>query len=120
MLTDGAGIPLAVSLCAGNRNDVTQPLPLVEAIPAVPGRRGRPRSRPDRLYADRGYDHDKYRRKLRRRGIQPCIYQDRLDQWLPLNPQPSCHSRGSRLPLLPCMIPPLIASQNHEGGHGLR
>lgn len=73
MLTDGAGIPLAVSLCAGNRNDVTELLPLVEAIPAVPGRRGRPRSRPDRVYADRGYDHDKYRRILRRRGIQPCI-----------------------------------------------
>ena len=30
---------------------------------------GRPRRRPDRVTADRGYDHDKYRRELRRRGI---------------------------------------------------
>ena len=33
------------------------------------GKVGRPRSRPERLLADRGYDHDKYRRELRRRGI---------------------------------------------------
>ncbi|MGC0327103.1 transposase [Streptomyces sp. SAI-170] len=29
---------------------------------------GRPRRRPDMLFADRGYDHDKYRRLLRQRG----------------------------------------------------
>ena len=38
-------------------------------MPAVRGRPGRPRSRPDSLIADRGYDHDKYRRELRQRGI---------------------------------------------------
>lgn len=35
--------------------------------------RGRPRRRPRRLYADRGYDFDKYRRLLRKRGIKPLI-----------------------------------------------
>jgi hypothetical protein len=50
-----------VSLTGGNRNDVTQLMPLIQAIPAVRGRRGRPRQRPDQVYADRGYDHDKYR-----------------------------------------------------------
>jgi transposase len=39
----------------------------------VPGRVGRPRRRPDRLVADRGYDHDRYRRQLRQRGIRPVI-----------------------------------------------
>ena len=34
---------------------------------------GKPRQRPKRLTADRGYDHDKYRRELRRRGITPEI-----------------------------------------------
>nr|WP_312875384.1 IS5 family transposase [Allocatelliglobosispora scoriae] len=72
-LTDGAGIPLAVTLCGGNRNDVTQLIPLIDAIPAIPGKRGRPRQRPDELYADRGYDHDKYRRLVRARGIRPHI-----------------------------------------------
>ena len=75
ILTDGQGIPLAVSLTGGNRNDVTQLLPLLDKIPAVAGVVGRPRRRPDILFADRGYDHDKYRRLLRQRGIRPAIAQ---------------------------------------------
>jgi hypothetical protein len=55
--------PLALSLTGGNRNDVTQLMPLLRGIPPVPGRRGRPRRRPEALHADRGYDHDKYRRR---------------------------------------------------------
>jgi transposase len=62
-----------VSLTGGNRNDVTQLMPLIEAIPPIRGRRGRPRRRPDALYADRGYDHDKYRKLLRDKGITPFI-----------------------------------------------
>ena len=33
-------------------------------MPPVRGKVGRPRRRPERLTADRGYDHDKYRREL--------------------------------------------------------
>ncbi|MGY1495850.1 IS5 family transposase [Streptomyces sp. QTS52] len=73
VLTDGQGIPLAVSLTGGNRNDVTQLLPLLDKVPAVAGVVGRPRRRPDALLADRGYDHDKYRRLLWQRGIRPVI-----------------------------------------------
>ena len=62
VLTDGQGIPLAVSLTGGNRNDVTQLMPLIDKVPAVAGVVGRPRNEPDLLFADRGYDHDKYRR----------------------------------------------------------
>jgi hypothetical protein len=47
--------------------------PLVEAIPAARGRRGRPCRRPDALYGDRGYDHDKYRKQVREVGITPLI-----------------------------------------------
>jgi transposase len=39
----------------------------------VRGAVGRPRRRPERLTADRGYDHDKYRRLLRERGVAPEI-----------------------------------------------
>ena len=42
-------------------------------MPPIRGRRGRPRRRPRELLADRGYDHDKYRRQLRARGITPRI-----------------------------------------------
>ena len=46
MITEALGIPLAVSLTGGNRNDVTQLMPLIEAIPPVRGRRGRPAPSP--------------------------------------------------------------------------
>ena len=73
MITDATGIPLAVILTGGHRNDVTQLLPLLNAIPPIRGLRGRPRRRPGKVYADRGYDHDKYRQLLRERGITPVI-----------------------------------------------
>jgi Transposase DDE domain len=58
LLTDSTGIPLAVTVTGGNRNDVTQLLPLLDAVPPVRGSRGRPRRKPDAVYGDRGYDHD--------------------------------------------------------------
>lgn len=61
------------SLTGGNRNDVTQLIPLSDAVPPVPGKVGRPRKRPELLTADRGYDHDSYRRKLWQRGVKPEI-----------------------------------------------
>ncbi len=75
LLVDATGIPLVVALTGGNRNDVTQLLPLLEDLHARPvaGRTGRPRQKPDVVLADRGYDHDKYRRLLWARGIKPVI-----------------------------------------------
>jgi transposase len=57
----------------GNRNDITQMLPLVDAIPPVRGHRGRPRRRPRQLYGDRAYHSREGRKELRRRGIQAKI-----------------------------------------------
>nr|WP_240811023.1 IS5 family transposase [Streptomyces tendae] len=73
VLVDRRGTPLVVSLTGGNRHDVTQLLPLLDAVPHIRGMRGRPRSKPKRLFADRGYDFDKYRRLLWKRGIKPLI-----------------------------------------------
>jgi transposase len=73
LLCDASGIPLAATLTGGNRNDVTQLLPLLDGLVPVRGKRGRPRQRADDLIADRGYDHDKYRRELWRRGVKPII-----------------------------------------------
>jgi transposase len=74
-LVDASGIPLAVALTGGNRHDVTQLIPLLDDLHARPvkGKPGRPRQKPDRLLADRGYDFDKYRRLLRARNITPVI-----------------------------------------------
>ena len=46
---------------------------MIDAIGPVAGKPGRPRKRTERVLADRGYDHDKYRRELRRRGVKPLI-----------------------------------------------
>jgi transposase len=75
VLVDATGIPLAVALTGGNRNDVTQLIPLLEDLHARPvaGKTGRPRQKPDRVIADRGDDHDKYRQLLWKRGIKPVI-----------------------------------------------
>ncbi|GGQ37072.1 hypothetical protein GCM10010266_70600 [Streptomyces griseomycini] len=73
LITDRYGTPLAVSVTSGNRHDLTQLMPLLDTIPRIRGLVGRPRYRPRRLFADRGYDYDKYRRLLRARGITPRI-----------------------------------------------
>jgi transposase len=71
--TDADGTPVAAILTGANRNDVTQLVPLIEAIVPIGGVRGRPLSRPGCVYADRGYDHDKYRRILHERDISTPI-----------------------------------------------
>ncbi|MFH9859873.1 IS5 family transposase [Streptomyces sp. NPDC017202] len=73
LITDGHGTPLAIILTGGNRNDVTQLMPLLDAIPPIRGRIGHPRRKPDSLFADRGYNHDIYRDQVRARGIVPAI-----------------------------------------------
>ncbi|UGQ12039.1 IS5 family transposase [Yinghuangia sp. ASG 101] len=73
LITDGHGTPLAVILTGRNRHDVTQLLPLLDAVPPVRGRVGRPRRRPVTLYADRAYDYDVYHDQVRARGIVPAI-----------------------------------------------
>jgi transposase len=72
-LTEGAGIPLAVSLTGGNRNDVTELLPLVDQIPPVrgPARPTTPQTRP----------------ALRRPGLRPTTSTAR-----PSAPRASAHA----------------------------
>lgn len=66
-------MPLAALLTGANRHDVTQLLPLIEAIPPVRGKRGRPRRRPERVQGDRGYDSEPHRQQLRQRRIEPIL-----------------------------------------------
>jgi transposase len=79
LLVDGGGIPLAWTLTGGNRNDVTQLIELLDRVPPVRGRVGRPRRRPRTLIADRGYDHDKYRRLVCQLGVKPIIARRQTD-----------------------------------------
>jgi hypothetical protein len=73
LITDATGIPLAVTLTGGNRNEITQLIPLIDAIPTDP-RSGRatetqtmaslrrPRLRPRQVPSP-----------VRARGITPVI-----------------------------------------------
>jgi transposase len=66
-------MPLAAILTGANAHDVPQLLPLVDAVPAVRGKRGRPRHRPDGVPGDRGDDADPHRERLRARGTVPVL-----------------------------------------------
>jgi transposase len=79
MVTDANGIPLAVRLTGANSHDVTQLLPLVDEIPAIAGKVGRPLRRPSSVLGDRAYDSEPHRQQLRQRGIQPVLAQRRTD-----------------------------------------
>jgi transposase len=73
VLTDAQGIPLATRVTAANVNEVTQLVPLVDAMPPVAGKPGHPRRRPESLYGDRGYASEPKREELRERGIEPFV-----------------------------------------------
>lgn len=73
IITDANGIPLAASVTAANRNDITQLIPLVDAIAPVRGKPGRPRKRPACIVADRGYDSNPHREQLRQRRMRSLI-----------------------------------------------
>lgn len=75
VITDAQGIPLAATVTGANTHDVTQGLALVEAIPPVRGKRGRPRRRPQQVYGDRAYHSRPLRQALRQRHIQPKLAQ---------------------------------------------
>jgi transposase len=65
-----------VGLSAANTHGSLLLERLVDAVPAVigpRGRPGRPRRRPAKLHADRGYEYPTCRRALRRRHITPRI-----------------------------------------------
>jgi transposase len=76
VLVERQGIPLAVQLSAANVHDSKLLEPLVDAVQPIrrpTGEPGRPRKRPSKLHADKGYDYPAKRRALRRRGITPRI-----------------------------------------------
>src|SRR5262249_36259555 len=78
---DGRGRPLSIVVTPGHRHDSTQLAPVLNGIrvPRAAGR-GRPRTRPDRLIAAKGYSYPRCRRLLRERQIKHTIPQRRDQQ----------------------------------------
>ena len=74
VMVDANGIPLAIRTAGANASDHTQILPIVVLdFPKIGGKPGRPREKPDEVYADRGYDSDDTRAILAWLGIEPVI-----------------------------------------------
>ncbi|MEU4507061.1 IS5 family transposase [Streptomyces sp. NPDC024089] len=65
--------PLSIVITAGQRGDAPQFVPVLDAIRVPRIGPGRPRSRPERVRADKAYDSRRNRACLRRRGIKATI-----------------------------------------------
>jgi transposase len=72
LVIDGNGLPLGFHLDSAACAEVRLAERTLDTI-SVLRPRGRPRQRPEKLVADRGYDSSAFRRALRRRGIRMCI-----------------------------------------------
>ncbi len=79
LVTDRQGIPLAELTTAANVNETTVLEQLLDSIPPVRGKRGRPRRRPEKLHADKGYRSRKNQKALRQRGIQSRIARPKIE-----------------------------------------
>ena len=76
VVVDRTGLPLSIIPSAANVHDSKSLEKAIDAIPPLrlPGKwRGRPRQRPNKLHADKGYNYPRCRRALRSRGIIPRI-----------------------------------------------
>lgn len=68
-----------VQLSAANRNETTLFAALIDAMPVLLKKRGRPRWRPEKVHADKGYDSQNNREHLRSYGIVPRIARRGID-----------------------------------------
>jgi transposase len=74
LIVDGRGTPLAIEHTGANVHDSEMAIPLVKGIPPIKQSRGRPRKRPDNIFADRAYDaEEKIRQPLRLHNVTPKI-----------------------------------------------
>jgi len=71
VVVEGSGIPVGLNLDSAQQAEVNLAQTTLETIRVTT--RGRPRTRPKRLTADRGYDSRAFRAYLRGRGIAHAI-----------------------------------------------
>lgn len=72
-IIDKNGIPLATDVTTPGGSDHIYALPVVDQIKILNGKKGRPKKRPEKLVADRGYSARSFRHGLRRRSIRHQI-----------------------------------------------
>ena len=88
LATDANRLPLGMLTTSAGVGEVRMAEATLETI-SVPQKRGRPKSRPWQLVADKGYDSRKFRQLLHKRGIRPCIPPKRRPKnWRPRRGRP--------------------------------
>ena len=70
VVVDGQGVPLGVHLDAASPAEVNLLEPTLATIAVPRAGPGRPRQKPERVIADKAYDSDPLRTRLKRRGIE--------------------------------------------------
>ncbi len=73
IVVNSDGIPLVCQLSGANRHDSKMFSSVLNALPSLGGAPGRPRKRPYKLHADKGYDYSACREYCRKKGIVPRI-----------------------------------------------
>lgn len=80
VVTDANGVPLTGSVTPANRNDISEMAPLVNKLPEVAGKVGRPRRKPDAMQGDLAYDSEAHRQGLREMGVEPHLPEKGIDE----------------------------------------
>ena len=71
-VVDGHGLPIGLPVASAQPHELTLAEPTLPTMCVAP-KRGRPRTRPQALVADKAYDSAAFRRTLRRHGMKPTI-----------------------------------------------
>jgi transposase len=89
IVCEGNGNPLGAIISEGQRNDSIFLKPALNSV-SIPQPRGRPRTKPKAVIADKGYDFPPVRQYLRKRNIKAVIPLRRIPEtW-------QCHKRGPK------------------------
>jgi transposase len=91
---DGTGKVMTICVGPGQRHDSLYLEALMEQEPLHGGRRGRPRSKPRKLVADKGYSSRKIRQHLRSRGIGVVIPRKSNENWRGFFDKPAYRQRN--------------------------
>lgn len=69
VVADGSGLPIGCHVGSANPFESTLTEKVLDTIRVPRAGRGRPRTKPKRLIADKAYDNNKLRRSMKKRGI---------------------------------------------------
>ena len=89
MVCDGYGNPLGAVISGGHRNDLAFFEQAIRSV-SIPQKKGKPKTKPKAVVADKGYDFSPVRSYLSKRKIKAVIPQRKMPEaW-------KCHKRGPK------------------------